>query len=277
MARISGQQPFTAVPNWIFQKQKSEPGWLSCNELSVLLVLQYFANGANAGSDVFPSQKTISACAGISKSSVIRAVSVLVEKKLVEKIPRYDESGQKSNIYRLMIWDGPLEVEEPPTPLSERHPPLSERHPPLVAVTPPPCQGDTRTRTNEQEPVNKKRRAAAPRSTRASRQAESQGAIELPEWLEPCRKDICKWLENRKQKHKLKPELSRLTINALLYAKEKGVLEAYCEQASEKYWQSLGFVGYKELVDKLAIQAGKASRSDQYRKMEIAPILYTLN
>lgn len=272
MARIGGSQPFTALPNWIFDKQKSDPGWLSCQELSVLIVLQHFANGAGSDDDVFPSQKTISVCAGISKSTVIRSITGLVEKNLVEKIPRYDESGQKTNLYRLMIWDGlssGMARQDGPSPLSERHPPLSQRQPPPVTETPPPCQRDTRTRTNEQEPMNKKKPPIAPQAVKGA-----PAAVNLPDWLEPHRRPLEQWLENRNKKHKLSPSLSKLTYQALEYAKSLGILQIYCEYASETNWRSLGFAGYKELIEKLARDHGIEKLPD--RKPKMASITYTL-
>lgn len=270
MARIGGQQPFTALPNWIFEKQKREPGWLSCQELSVLLVLQHFANGAGHGDEVFPSLKTISVCAGISKSTVGRTVLSLTEKRLIEKTPRYDELGQRTNLYRLMVWDGlPTGSELPaaPPPLSERPAPLSERPAPLVTLTSPPSQRDHRTITMEQEPSTKKKTPHCPPGGQA------KAGPPLPSWAEPFRPALAKWLENRKAKHKLEPEITIRSLNALEYAKEYGVLKDFCEYASERNWISLGYAGHKDLVQRLQKEAGKAQAPNQQK---IAPINYTL-
>lgn len=274
MTRITGQQPFTALPNWIIEKQKRQPGWLSCHELCVLLILQHFAAGAGHGDDVFPSQSTIAACTGISKSSVIRSIAGLVDKNLIEKTPRYDELGQRTNLYRLMIWDGlPIGDEPCPAspPMSAWHTPMSEGHPPHVTQTPPPCQGDTRTITIEQEPSNKK---DPPVSPGQGKRPPASAGIELPDWLEPHREYLASWLENRRKRHRLPPELSSLTLKALEYAQSLGILQTYCEYASERSWQSLGFAGYRETIDKLAKEHLRASSGS---KPAMAPIVYTLN
>lgn len=273
MARIKTQQAFTALPNWIIEKQKRQPGWLSCHELCVLLVLQHFAAGAGFGDDVFPGQGTIAACAGISKSSVIRSIAGLVEKNLIEKIPRYDELGQKTNLYRLMIWDGLPVGDEPclgPPPMSDRHPPMSDRHPPLVTQTPPPCHSDTRTRTIEQEPSNNKNPPISPRQPK-----QPPAGVDLPDWLEPYREPLTRWTANRKKKHKLEPELSTLTIRALEYANSLGILQEFCEYISEVSWVSLGFAGYKSTIDKIAKDNGVSE--DRNKKPKMTPIVYTLH
>jgi len=282
MARLKSCQAFTALPNWIFEKQKLQPGWLSCQELSVLMVLQHFAGGIGCGDEVFPSQKTISSCAGISKSTVIRCISALIEKNLIEKTPRYDDSGQKTNLYRLMIWDGLPSGEEGLTelaPVSRRHPPVSEGHPPVsegqgppVTETRAPCHSDKRTITIEQEPSNNKNPPISPQQPKRP-----PAGVELPDWLEPYREHLLQWLDKRQKKHKLLPELTSSTMRGLEYARNAGILEIYCEYASERNWQSLGFAGYKETIEKLAKENGVATKTSNQGKPAMSPIVYTLN
>ena len=111
----------------------------------------------------------------------------------------------------------------------------------------------------------------------APRSRPGRSAVALPEWLEPHRTQLVAWLENRRRKHKLEPALTTLTIRGLEYARSLGVLADYCEHAAEKHWQSLGFVGYKEYVEKLAQERGLLSKNQQQAKPAMAPIVYTLN
>lgn len=101
--------------------------------------------------------------------------------------------------------------------------------------------------------------------------------LEIPEWLEQYREYIMSWLENRKRKHRLKPALSPLTMKALEYAKELGILEQFCEVISERNWQSLGFVGHRETIERLAEEHGVLrKKSDRFTKPVMSPIKYTL-
>jgi hypothetical protein len=101
--------------------------------------------------------------------------------------------------------------------------------------------------------------------------------IELPEWLEPYREHLLQWFEKRQKKHKLRPELTSSTMRALEYAKEAGILKLYCEYASERNWQSLGFAGYKDTIEKLAKENGVATKTGGQAKPAMSPITYTLN
>lgn len=104
MAEITGRQPFTGLPNWIIRKRAKDAKWLSCAEVSVLLTLQFFANGTGLDSSVFPSYNTIAAYSGISRRLAIDCIDSLMNKKLVKKEMRKDENGQQTNIYKVMIW-----------------------------------------------------------------------------------------------------------------------------------------------------------------------------
>lgn len=103
-AQIAERQPFTALPNWIIRKRGEDPKWLSCAEFSVLLTLQFFANGAGVDSSVFPSYDTIAMYSGVSRRSAIDCIKSLIDKNLLKKEARKNKDGQQSNIYRLMIW-----------------------------------------------------------------------------------------------------------------------------------------------------------------------------
>lgn len=101
--------------------------------------------------------------------------------------------------------------------------------------------------------------------------------IEFPEWLEPYRNHLTMWLKNRKKEHKMEPSFSPLTIKALRYAQETGVLREYCELVSEKNWQSLGFAGYKDTINKVAKDNGITVRNGgRSEKPPMSPIKYTL-
>lgn len=105
MAEIVGRHPFTGLPNWIIKKRATDAKWLSCTEVSVLLTLQFFANGTGADSSVFPSYNTIASYSGISRRSAIECIDSLMSKGLVKKEARKNENGNQSNIYKMMIWN----------------------------------------------------------------------------------------------------------------------------------------------------------------------------
>ena len=66
-------------------------------------------------------------------------------------------------------------------------------------------------------------------------------------------------------------------MRALEYARDAGILKLYCEYASERNWQSLGFAGHKETIEKLAKENGIASKASGQGKPAMSPIIYTLN
>ena len=244
MAQITGQQPFTALPNWIFHKQKAEPGWLSAYELAILLALQHFANGLSSGNSVFPSYNTLCAYAGISRKTAIKSIAILQEKGLIKKEARYNENEQKTNVYHLVFW----------------------------SMDQTQCASCTRTRTIEQEPSNNKNPPISPQQPKRS-----PAGVDLPEWLEPYREHLLQWFEKRQKKHKLLPELTSSTMRALEYARDTGILKLYCEYASERNWQSLGFAGYKNTIEKLAKENGVVTKTSNQGKPAMSPIVYTLN
>ncbi len=273
MARIDGQQPFTALPNWIFYKQKSEPGWLSAYELAILLALQHFANGFGSGNSVFPSYNTLCAYAGISRKTAIKSIAILEEKGLIKKEARYDENEQKTNVYHLVFWsvDQTQCATRPTQSLTDTPQSLTDTGG-SAGDAPPQCASCTRIRTIEQEPMNNNNPPMPPQ-----RPKQPPAGIELPEWLQPYREHLLQWLENRNKKHKLLPELTASTMRGLEYAREAGVLKIYCEYASERNWQSLGFAGYKDTIERLAKENGIATKSSGQGKPLMSPIVYTLN
>lgn len=100
--------------------------------------------------------------------------------------------------------------------------------------------------------------------------------LELPDWLEPCRSDLESWQANRAITHKkLKPGLTKSSLEALEFARKLGVLKEFCSYASEKSWQSLGFIGYKEQIEKLARQCGTMERNG-FSSNSIKPVVYTI-
>ena len=91
MSFIPENTPFIALPTAL--KGKVTP-----YQLSVLWVLQsYYPN-------IWPSYATIAKDAKMSRSSVIRTVNELVELGLLQKQYRIDEFNQKTNCYRVSIW-----------------------------------------------------------------------------------------------------------------------------------------------------------------------------
>jgi hypothetical protein len=103
--------------------------------------------------------------------------------------------------------------------------------------------------------------APAPRK-RSSRASEPVEPIALEPWLEPYREPLEGWLRRRLKAHPtMEWEITSRSMAALRYANEQKVLAEFCDLAAEKSWQSLGFIGYKESVDKLAKEKhGKAAR-----------------
>ena len=266
MARIEGQQPFTALPNWIFYKQRAEPGWLSAYELAILLALQHFANGLGSGNCVFPSYKTLCAYAGISRNSAIKSIVLLQEKGLIRKEARYNESEQKTNVYHLVFWS----VDQTQSTSCTTQSTAETRG--SAGDAPPQCASCTRTRTIEQEPSNNKNPPISPQLPK-----QPPAGVQLPDWLEPYREHLLQWLDRRQKKYKLKPELTTFTMRALEHARDAGVLKVYCEYVSERNWQSLGFAGHKETIEKLAKENGIASKAPGQGKPAMSPIIYTLN
>lgn len=76
----------------------------------------------------------------------------------------------------------------------------------------------------------------------------------LPAFAERYREQLQSWWEMRKLHHKAraKGSLSIRSIKALENANALGVLEEFCEIASESSWLSLGFPGHTEMLEKLA-------------------------
>ena len=91
MSFIPENTPFIALPSAL--KGKVTP-----YQLTVIWVLQsYYPN-------IWPSYATIAKDANMSRSSVIRTVNELVELGLLQKQYRIDEFNQKTNCYRVSIW-----------------------------------------------------------------------------------------------------------------------------------------------------------------------------
>lgn len=123
-------------------------------------------------------------------------------------------------------------------------------------------------------PIERRPIKNPPLSPRAGAGRRSVGGPELPEWLEPHRQELAAWQDNRAKAHpKLPPGITKISIKGLLYAKERGVLQEFCEYAAESNWQSLGFAGHREYIDKLVKDKnGGNAKNNQ----TIAPIKYTL-
>lgn len=91
MSFIPENTPFIALPTAL--KGKVTP-----NQLSVIWVLQsYYPN-------IWPSYATIAKDAMMSPRTVIRTVNQLVELGLLKKQIRIDENNQRTNCYRVAVW-----------------------------------------------------------------------------------------------------------------------------------------------------------------------------
>ena len=91
MSFIPENTPFIALPTAL--KGKVTPF-----QLSVLWVLQsYYPN-------IWPSYATIAKDAMMSPRTVIRTVNQLVELGLLQKQIRIDENNQRTNCYRVAVW-----------------------------------------------------------------------------------------------------------------------------------------------------------------------------
>ena len=91
MSFIPENTPFIALPTAL--KGKDTP-----NQLSVIWVLQsYYPN-------IWPSYATIAKDAMMSPRTVIRTVNQLVELGLLQKQIRIDENNQRTNCYRVAVW-----------------------------------------------------------------------------------------------------------------------------------------------------------------------------
>lgn len=84
---------FFMSPNDIFDNER-----LDTKEKLVYL---YLCRCSNNGSAAFPSYSTIGKKCSFSRRSAIEAVNGLVGKGIVKRVPRGDESGSKSNVYRI--------------------------------------------------------------------------------------------------------------------------------------------------------------------------------
>ena len=91
MSFIPENTPFIALPT-------SLKGKVTPHQLTVLWVLQsYYPN-------IWPSYSTIAEDAMMSRRKVIKTVDELLELNLLQKQFRIDEKGQRTNCYRVTIW-----------------------------------------------------------------------------------------------------------------------------------------------------------------------------
>ena len=108
MSFIPENTPFIALPTAL--KGKVTP-----YQLTVIWVLQsYYPN-------IWPSYATIAKDAKMSRSSVIRTVNELVELGLLQKQYRIDEFNQKTNCYRVSIWQQCKALPVPDLAISGRY------------------------------------------------------------------------------------------------------------------------------------------------------------
>lgn len=108
---------------------------------------------------------------------------------------------------------------------------------------------------------------------RSGPRQKSSAKIPLEPWLEPHRPLLERWLTQRKKAHpKLAREVTARSMAALRYAKDRGVLAEFCELAAEGTWQSLGFNGHRNYIDKLVADRAPSKPS----RPPMSEINYTL-
>lgn len=111
-------------------------------------------------------------------------------------------------------------------------------------------QADPESETQPKTP----KPARGPRKARKAASEPSDESLPLPPCAEPFRALVVAWWKLRCKAHKDAPRvgLSSRTVEALLFAEERGVLRQFCEIASTKKWESLGFKGYRQFIEELA-------------------------
>lgn len=208
------------------------------------------------------------------RDAVLSALSELRELGYLRNVKNRNDAGQVIGEYYVFT-DKPVEPaiapsrpeSAPSTGVLETRTPDNQRPEKPDAGKP----GRIR-RPLERRPVEEKPPHSPPVESKPS-----SAAIELPGWLEPHRAPLTAWLENRKRKHKLNPEITNSSLKGLEYARDIGALKIYCEYASEMNWRSLGFPGYKEAIAKIAKDNGIVPRHSVQVKPAMAPIVYTLH
>jgi hypothetical protein len=227
MTVFESRYPFTAIPNWIIRKQFETPGgWLSNNELCVLITLQFFADGAGSSDSVEPCYDAICSCANISRATAADCVSSLRQKGLVEKTVKLNQGGRPENIYRLKLW----EVEKAPAP-----------------TAPPPC--------SEPAPIPPR----LPASTGSPKKFAAVNAI-VPVKLQAVDTQICSFFNSHKGGSKAKVAFDGLIDNLLRIERDpdggidevKAQLREAIERstAGEKKWISITYSNWKKFGKK---------------------------
>lgn len=111
-----------------------------------------------------------------------------------------------------------------------------------------------------------------PARRRSSRPSAPAEPIALEPWLEPHRELLERWLTRRMKVHPtMEWEITPRSMTALRYARDQRVIAELCELAAENSWQSLGFAGYKDTVDRLAKE-----KYGKFYKPAMSEISYTL-
>ena len=96
----------------------------------------------------------------------------------------------------------------------------------------------------------------AARGASEGRRAQRSASAPLPDYAEPVRPLLEAWWRLRRKRHRAETQtaLTARSLNALAYAHELGVLEAFAELAAESGWLSLGFNGHRDYIAKLAAE-----------------------
>lgn len=85
----------TSIPNWL-----ARGDWISANAKLVLLVIQ---SRAGTKGSCYPSINSIAADAGVSRSTVKRALSELVGRNIIAVDQRWTGKGRTSSLYRMLV------------------------------------------------------------------------------------------------------------------------------------------------------------------------------
>lgn len=255
MADIIGRQPFTALPNWIIRKRAEDAKWLSCAEFSVLVTLQFFANGAGADSSVFPSYNTIAMYSGVSRRSAIDCIDSLMSKNLVKKETRKSKDGQQSNIYKLTIWGDSEPAQVTGGGAESALGVVQDLHWGSAGFAPK--QEPMNKKREENPPVSPRRLPAPPTpSTRSSGTKRVRATEEsIPDGLRPLSELICSFFNDHKSGAKTERALAGLILQLtkILQDKNGGIEHVRKQlqsaisksQMGEKKWSSITYENWE--------------------------------
>lgn len=113
--QVKGSWNFFIVPASILQKMD-----LTTHEKMTYIVIASHAN--RNGDNAFPSYRTIAFEGSMSRGQAMRCVTSLVEKKCIEKRPRFENGENTSNLYTLCDVVRSGDHQSPPLATDSNHP-----------------------------------------------------------------------------------------------------------------------------------------------------------